>query len=323
MTTLPVINVESLGICSGGQALQGVAEAIRSACQEAGFFYLEGHGVDPALIAAAFEANRRFHALPLQEKQAVAYNRWHRGYLGFGGAQLKASSRFEPARAPNLMESYFLRHEVATDHPDCLEGRPLQGPNQWPTDPEFKDVIRRYDSVLRDLGLQLLSALSVAIGQEPTFLQQYFAPPSTALRLNHYPPNPALEGIESFGSHPHTDYGFLTLLLQDSVGGLEVEGADGQWFPVPYRKNAFVVNIGDIFARWTNDAFNSTPHRVINQSTERDRYSMAYFFDPNLDAVIDCLPAFRGVGDSKYESIRFIDYFASRLDANYQRERTA
>ncbi len=322
MTNLPVIDMERLGACSGDGGLQDTAAAIRSACQDAGFFYLEGHGIDAVSITAAFEANRKFHAQPLPIKQQIAYNRWHRGYLGFGGAQLKASSRYKPASAPNLMESFFLRHEVAADHPDRLEGRPLQGPNQWPADPGFKTAISRYDFILRDLGLRLLPAFSVAIGQDPTFLQQYFNPPSTALRLNHYPPNPAKGGEEAFGSHPHTDYGFLTLLLQDNVGGLEVEGDRGKWFPVPYRPNAFVVNIGDIFARWTNDVFRSTPHRVINKSADRDRYSIAYFFDPNLEAVIDCFPAFRETGVSKYEPIRFIDYFTGRLDANYHRAKT-
>ena len=110
-----------------------------------------------------------------------------------------------------------------------------------------------------------------------------------------------------------------TILAQDEVGGLEIERPDGARLAAPPLPGAFVCNIGDLFARWTNDVFRSTPHRVINASTERDRYSVAYFFDPNLDAVVACLPQFCAGAAANYPPVRFVDYFAARLDSNYAR----
>jgi isopenicillin N synthase-like dioxygenase len=94
---------------------------------------------------------------------------------------------------------------------------------------------------------------------------------------------------------------------------------DGSWRPAPYIPGTFILNIGDVFARWTNDQFNSTPHRVVNAPSRRDRYSVAYFFDPNLRTVIECLPRFRVDRPAAYEPVRFVDYFTTRLDANYAR----
>jgi len=319
---VPEIPIIDLGMLRQGCSTADIAttaRSIRSACEAAGFFSILNHGVPARVVEDAFEANRRFHALPQPEKDALRTNKWHRGYMGFGDATLKSSARFAAARRPNRMESFFVRHEVAPDHPDILEAKPLQGPNQWPADTWLCQAIRRYGTAICELGLRLLPALSVAVGEAPDYLGRLFDPPSTALRLIHYPPTPEDRPDDLYGSHPHTDYGFLTILAQDEIGGLEVQGREGAWLPVPVIQGAFVCNIGDVFARWTNDAFNSTPHRVINASTHRDRYSVAYFFDPNVDATVTCLPQFCRDAPAKHAPVRFIDYFTSRLDANYVR----
>ena len=316
---IPTIDLGMLAAPAGARAPDGVAHAVREASESAGFFYVVNHGVPQALVESVFEASRRFHALPQEQKDALRQNRWHRGYMGFGAAKLVSSARFEAARRPNRMESFILRHEVAQDHPDAIAGRPLQGPNQWPDDPAIAQALRRYDAALRELCMRLLPALSVAVGEAPGHFAQFFRPPSTALRIIHYPPSPAERPQDLYGSHPHTDLGFLTLLAQDEVGGLEVQAGDGSWIPAAPMRGAFVCNIGDAFARWTNDAFRSTPHRVINASAERDRYSVAYFFDPSLDATVACLPRYCSDAPAKYAPVRFGDYFAGRLDANYAR----
>lgn len=313
---IPVIDVSDLLRDGGDTAQERVAAAIYEACTSFGFFYLGGHGVDRALIADAFEANRRFHARPLDEKLALKQNRWHRGYQPFAASRLVSQARFEAARLPNQLESFFLRHEIAPDHPD-YERAPLQGPNQWPEDPAFIDVVKRYDAATRDLGLALLPAFSVAVGEAPDFFDALFAPPATALRLIHYPPSPATRPEDLFGISPHTDYGFLTILAQDDVGGLQIRTADGDWIDAPYRPDCFILNIGDILARWTNGVFNSTPHRVVNKSAEQSRYSIGMFFDPNLDAVISPLRRFEGRNGPGAAPIRYGDYFSMRLDANY------
>ena len=153
-------------------------------------------------------------------------------------------------------------------------------------------MLERYDAAVRELGHRMLRVFSVAVGETPTFFDRFFAPASTALRLIHYPPAPAVRPEDLYGIHPHTDYGFLTLLAQDDVGGLEVRRPDGTWIQARPIPGTFILNAGDILARWTSDRFNSTPHRVVNASANRDRYSIAMFFDPNIDALVEGLPRF-------------------------------
>ncbi|HEX2887077.1 isopenicillin N synthase family dioxygenase [Vineibacter terrae] len=313
---IPVVDVGSLWSPNPDHALERVAAEVHQACRSAGFFYIANHGVPQAVVDDAFEANRRFHARPLAEKLALKLNRWHRGYQAFATSKLVSSARFAPAQHPNQLESFFVRHEVDPADPAYMV-EALQGPNQWPDDDWFREVVVRYDSAVRDVGLRLLRVFSVAAGEQPDFFGRRFEPPSSALRLIHYPPAPSDRPDDLYGSHPHTDYGFLTVLAQDDVGGLQVRNTDGSWLSAPYMPGTFVVNIGDALARWTNDAFNSTPHRVINASANRDRYSIGYFFDPSLGTEISCLQRFVTDGGAKYPPIRYADYFNGRLDANY------
>jgi isopenicillin N synthase-like dioxygenase len=314
---LPVVDVGSLwsGVPDG--ELSRLGAQVCGACRSTGFFYIVNHGVARDLIAGAFEANRRFHARPLADKLKIKLNRWHRGYQTLAGSTLVSSARFAPARHPNQLESFFVRHEVDPADPG-YKVQPLQGPNQWPDDPEFHDTVSRYDTAMRDAGMRLLTVFSTAIGERPDFFAERFSPPTTALRLIHYPPAPLDRADDLYGAHPHTDYGFLTILAQDDVGGLEVRRPDGTWMAVPFVPDSFIVNIGDILARWTNDGFNSTPHRVINPSPDRDRYSIGYFFDPRLDTEIGTLAHFRESARGRtYAPVRYVDYFSGRLDANY------
>jgi isopenicillin N synthase-like dioxygenase len=315
---LPVIDVSCLWNSGSDKALVDLGKQIYTACRAAGFFYIANHGVEPALIADAFEANRRFHALPVEEKLRIRLNRWHRGYQALAGSTLVSSARFAPAKHPNQLESFFLRHEVDPADPSYRID-PLQGPNQWPDDPAFQATVRRYDAAMLDAGMRLLRGFSTAIGEPPDFFSKFFGPATTALRLIHYPPAPAERPADLYGSHPHTDYGFLTILAQDSIGGLEVRQPDGNWMPVPYIPGTFIVNVGDVLARWTNDVFNSTPHRVISPAPDKDRYSIGYFFDPSLDTEIRTLPVFaKEEAGARYQPVRYSAYFSGRLDANYQ-----
>ncbi len=312
---IPVIDIAAL--LSEPRQVEGIAELVRDACLGTGFFYVSGHGISEDLIAEVLAQNRSFHARPLTEKLKIKLNQWHRGYQPFATSTLVSSARFAPAGQPNQLESYILRHEVAAGDPG-YRVKPLMGPNQWPDEPTFRDVVGRYDAAVRALGQRLLPVFSVAVGEGADFFNRFFDPPSTALRLIHYPPAPKARPDDLFGIHPHTDYGFLTILAQDDVGGLEVQRVDGSWIEVPDLPGTFVLNIGDILARWTNEVFHSTPHRVVNPSSARDRYSVGMFFDPNMDAVVDCLDGFSGGGATvKHAPIRYGDYFRLRLDANY------
>jgi isopenicillin N synthase-like dioxygenase len=311
---IPVVDITDIDRSEA--ALREVAAAVAAACTGSGFFYLAGHGIPAADVAAVFEANRRFHARPLDEKLPIKLNRWHRGYQPFATTTLVSSARFAPARYANQMESFFIRHEIPPDTPGYGRGI-FDGPNQWPADdPAFRDVVTRFDAAFRALGHRLLRVFGVAVGESPDFFAPAFAPASTTLRLIHYPPAPATRPADLYGIHPHTDYGFLTLLAQDDVGGLEIRRPDGTWIPATPIPDTFVINVGDALARWTNAYFNSTPHRVINLSANRDRYSVAMFFDPHVDAQVACLPRFAKDG-AKHPPIRYGDYYRERLEANY------
>jgi isopenicillin N synthase-like dioxygenase len=309
---LPVIDLAGL---RDPAADASIARALDDAFRTVGFCYFVNTGIDPALLDAVFAASRRFHALPLEAKRAIAMNAFHRGYMARKTSLIETSSVARVTR-PNDSESFMLMHEVAPDDPRF--GTALNGPNQWPADlPGFSAAVRAYDAALRGLCLRLLRPIALALDLPDDALEQYFRQPTTFLRLLHYPPQPADAPDDAFGSAPHTDYGFITILAQDDVGGLEVRPRDGDWIAAPPIPGSFVVNVADMLARWTNDRWQSTPHRVKNLSPG-DRYSCPYFFDMDLDCTITCLETCNNAANPpRYPPVRYGDYLLERLDRNY------
>jgi isopenicillin N synthase-like dioxygenase len=209
-------------------------------------------------------------------------------------------------------------HEVAADDPGALAGKPLQGPNHWPDEavlPGFRAAVDRYVAQMNALARKLVHAISIALDLPAQSMDRYFEKPTTFLRLLHYPPQREEAGL--FGSAPHTDYGYITLLAQDGAGGLEVRNRAGEWIAAPPIPDTFVMNVGDILARWSNDRFVSTPHRVINRSGQ-ERYSQPFFFDPSMDELIEALPTCVPEGtEPKYAPVLYGDYLMERIDKNY------
>ena len=311
---IPLIDLSPLRTTKG---LQEISAKIKAACLGAGFFMVRNHEIDEDLLAAVFRANRCFHNLPLADKNTIKLNHWHRGYQGFGTSTLVSSARFPPAATANQLASFFIRQEVSPEDPDYLNGA-LKGPNQWPDDADFEDVVRRYDTTVRGLATALLPAFALAVGEGRDFFLPFFDNATTALRLIHYPPAPVGQADRAYGIHPHTDYGFITILAQDEIGGLELQGPGGGWLPAPPVPGALIINIGDAMARWTNDVFNSTPHRVISPTADTSRYSVALFFDPDMAATIRCLDQFTDAArPPQHDAIRFGDYIEERLNSNY------
>lgn len=313
---IPIIDLRPL-LEHAPDGLQQVAEQFRRAYSEVGFSYIINHGVPQDLINETFEAHRRFHALPPEEKMQIAVNAWHRGYIAINTSTDVTTTLAEVSR-PNQSESFMMMHEYAPDDPDVLAGKPLAGPNQWPSSlPEFKNVVRNYNRTLQGLCESLLPAFSVALGGAADDMTSFFHRPTTFLRLLHYPPIPGARPDDLYGSAPHTDYGFITVLAQDDAGGLQVRTADGHWIDAPPVPGAFILNTGDITARWSNDRFLSTPHRVYNRQ-DRDRYSVAFFYDPGMDQEISALPTCCDAGETpKYEPVTYGNFLMSHLDANH------
>ncbi len=293
-----------------------VARALGDALGSVGFAYLAGHTVAPATRAAAFAASREFHAASDAQKRSVAINAQHRGYMGLATSTIRTSSVAAVTR-PNLSESLMLMHELPADDPGLLAGLPLQGPNQWPAWlPGFKGAIERYIAEVDALSRHVVRLVALSLDLPATALDHHFEKPTTFLRLLHYPPQPTGED-GGIGSAPHTDYGIVTLLAQDDSGGLQVRPRGGDWIEAPPIPDTYVLNVGDMLARWTNDRFVSTPHRVINRSTG-DRYSLPYFFDPSMDSRIECLPTCTDPEHPpRYAPVRYGDYLMERLDKNY------
>lgn len=309
---LPVIDLANLRDPATDAAIAG---ALDDAFRTVGFCYFVNTGIDPTLTDAVFAASRGFHALAHEAKHAIAMNAFHRGYMARNTSLIETSSVARVTR-PNYSESFMLMHDVPPDDPRF--GTPLNGPNQWPGAlPGFREAVLAYDTALRAFCLRLLRPIALALDLPPDALAPWFRHPTTFLRLLHYPPQPTDAPDDAFGSAPHTDYGFITILAQDNAGGLEVRPRDGDWIPAPPIPGSFVVNVADMLARWTNDRWQSTPHRVKNLSG-RDRFSCPYFFDMDLDCTVACLDTCHSASNpTRHPPVRYGDYLLQRLDRNY------
>jgi isopenicillin N synthase-like dioxygenase len=285
---IPVIDFAPVFAGAPG-ALQRAATEVGRACEHVGFFYAAGHGVDESLIDRAFAASRRFHALPLEEKLKLRLNENNIGYLPIN-ASVQGASTVHKATRPNQNESFFVSHDRGPDHPDVVAGIPLRGRNQWPESlPDIRADMMAYFDALGAMCDRIIPVFAVALGMPADFFAPFFANEAHAnLRFLHYPPQPADEE-NLFGQAPHTDNSFMTALARTDVPGLAVRLPSGEWFPPPVIPGTFLINLGNIMRRWSNNRFLSTPHGVLNDSGA-DRYSIAYFHSPNPAAVIECLP---------------------------------
>lgn len=285
---------------------ESVGASIVDAYATLGFSYVVDHPIDLDLQAEAFEMSRRFHALPESRKRNVEVNRFHRGYVPFASSTDRTSTLGE-ARKPNLSESFLMLRELPEDHLDVREGVYLAGPNQWPKEPVgFKEVLTAYNDAMSEFASRVMSAIDLAFDARGS-ISRWFTEPTTWLRLLHYPPQDPQGPADEFGSAPHTDFGAITLLAQDDVGGLSVSTPDGHWADVPPVTGAFVMNVGDILSRWSGGRLISTPHKVTNRSG-RERFSIPFFFDPSMRAPVD-------LADPTGQT--FGDYVRHHLEGSY------
>lgn len=253
-----------------------LARRLDDALRADGFVAVTGHGVPADVVAAAFDASRRFFALPEPAKCRWHIDRWplHRGFDPVGWQAL------DPDRPADLKESFYLGVEAL-------------GPNQWPDEalvPGFRAALDAYAAALRTLAARMMGLFEQALSLPPRHFDAYTRRPNCVTRLLHYPPAPAVVLPGQLGCGAHTDWGALTLLAQDDAGGLQVQRADGRWLDVEPVPGAFVVNIGDMTRRWTNDRWRSTMHRVVPRRVGIERWSIAYFFDLDADALVAPLP---------------------------------
>ena len=273
---IPIIDVSRLG--GNAADCQAVSIQLGEACRESGFFYAVGHGVEDDLQRRLQELSREFFAQDLEVKlrirMALGGRAW-RGYFRVGDELTSGK--------PDQKEGLYFGAELPADHPRVQDGTPLHGPNLFPADPPgLREAVLEYMDALTQLGHRLMAGIALSLGlEESYFAQRYTAQPLTLFRIFSYPPprDPNLWGVGE-----HTDYGLLTILLQDDAGGLEVR-SQSRWVAAPPIRGSFVCNIGDMLDRMTRGLYRSTPHRVRNPAP-RDRLSFPFFFDPNFFARV-------------------------------------
>lgn len=320
MNTLPLIDIAPL-YGTDSAAWRDVATQIDAACRNWGFFYITGHGIPPERIDALLAAAKAFFALPEAEKLKIDITRTahHRGYGAIATEQL------DPTQPSDLKETFDMGFHMAADHPEVLAGKPLRGPNRHPDLPGWAPLMEQHYADMQALAQTLLRAIALALGIERDFFDARFAEPISVFRMIHYPPRHTARSADQPGAGAHTDYGCVTLLYQDDAGGLQVRNVNGEWIDAPPIPGSFVVNIGDMMARWSNDRYTSTPHRVISPLGVH-RYSMPFFAEPHPDTEISCLPNCSSTDNPpKYPPVTSAEYLLSRFADTYayRREETA
>ena len=298
---LPVIDISEL--CSDDPAKRtAVGAQLRAACVDKGFFYCAGHGIPQGLIDAVFAETKGLFALPEESKLEIEKSRvstCNRGYEVLGGQVLEAGA------PPDRKEGYYIGLELPSDDPRVAAGRFNRGPNVWPNGlPGFEPTMAAYFEAMRRLAERLMNGIALSLGLEEDYFDTYKRDPIATLRLLHYPPQRDNAAPDEKGAGAHTDWGALTLLLQDDVGGLQVlDNASGDWIHADPVPGTFVVNLGDALARWTNDLYKSTRHRVVN-SSGRERYSVPFFYNGDADYEVHCIPTCLEPGETpKYAPV--------------------
>lgn len=299
--TVPVIDIAP---CRTGAASdkRRLARAIETACRDIGFLIIAGHDVSPGLITDVEEVSREFFDLPLVEKMRVLRPTPDvtRGYIPIEGESV-ARSRGE--YAPGDLNESFMVGPVDVGDTAYFHG-PAAGkhfaPNLWPDRPSrLRAVYTTYYRVMSDLARTLMRLFALALDQPETFFDDKIDRHISRLRVRNYPAPARPPAPGQLRAGAHSDYGSLTILkAEDKAGGLQVMNPAGDWVDVPIVTDCFIVNLGDLMARWTNDQWVSTLHRVVNPPMDlaplSRRQSLVFFHNPNYDAVIECIPSCRG-----------------------------
>ena len=286
-----MIDVE--GLRGASDLLPEIVDAIDAACTEIGFFVVTGHGIETQ-VDDVFDAARELFGLPEATKETLA---------------MVDRQGFVPARHNVLDHSL---HSAPAEYYDVG----TRGDGRWPspTDlPSFRAVVTRYQQAALGVAANLMQALAVVHDLTPTFFADRMRDPQCFLRMFHYESQSSGDASTVL-TDPHTDYGLITLLATDGVAGLEVRPRDGEWTMVEAPPRSLVVNLGDMLARWTNDRYVSTPHRVSAPAAS-DRYSVPFFVNPDADTVVECIPSCAAADrPARYEPVTATQFLQGRID---------
>ena len=301
VSEIPKIDARLLGSKTGQVK---AARQIHFAATNVGFFYLVNHSIEAAVIQQVFGASKQFFALDPEIKASVRVDKKQRGWMAEG------MSTMRNAATHDRKEVFFWGPEYSDDVISLCANKALIAGNKWPHDtcPVLRSSILPYYNLICDIARNLLQAIAIGFDVHETFFENRYKLPLARGQLVYYPPSES----RNHGVAPHTDFGMITLLLQDDNGGLKVQTHDKQWLDVPPVTNSLVVNMGDLLQRWSNNRFLSTMHCVRNTSG-RNRYSIPVFFDPDTDAIIDPRdPNLPRNTSAKYEPVSAGEYIMCR-----------
>ncbi|MDX8529319.1 2-oxoglutarate and iron-dependent oxygenase domain-containing protein [Mesorhizobium sp. MSK_1335] len=303
---LPVVDIAPL---IDGSNKQRVAKEIRWALSNTGFMYVKNHGIPQDFVDSVFNVSRRFFDLAMSQKMTLHISK---SDVAFRGYVEPFGENTDPSKTKDLKECFDIGPERST-----LEG-PFLGPNQWPSSlPEFRELTYGYHQKMLSLAKILLSGVALSLDLTEGYFENLMRDPISVQRLLHYPSQSGYVREEIIGIGAHTDYGSLAILAQDDVGGLQVMNRDGDWVDGVPINGTFVINIGDLIQRLTNDVYLANMHRVVNISG-RERYSIPFFIDADFNATIE--PLASCVTDSnplRYKPITCGEHKLGRFAASY------
>jgi len=307
-TRLPIVDLEE-SLTGGAAGRRAVAAQIRAAVCDTGFLYVARHGVDPDLVTRTFAEARRFLALPLERKERTKRRPDRRGYEGLEGQATGVYMR--PEGVPivgDLKESFNFGRDRGPVTPKFAE-------NQWPDDlPGFRETLEEYYTAVDGLAQHLVRLLALSLELPEDFFAEAFRYPSATCRLLKYPPQGPDAKPYQMGAAAHTDLGAVTILAQDEHEALELQNRNGAWIRATPVPGTFVVNIADMFMHWTNDLYRSSVHRVMNNTSNTDRYSIVFFFSPSYHTRVEPLPQCVSADrPAQYEPVVYGEYGTTRL----------
>ena len=298
---VPIIDITPL---RDGSNPREVAKKLFKASTGLGFIYIKGHGIPDSKINSLRNDGLNFFRMEKKHKTEVTVSSKHRGWLGYGGAKMKDDAK------PDLKESFIWGFE---DDSYDLDDHPVRGPNQWPSFiPSLRQNALNYFQEADSLAKNLLKGFALGLNLDENFFIKNSSQPLSRASLVYYPDQPEKLGENQFGVSAHTDFGVLTILCQDTVGGLQIQDLAGEWFHAPPIEGTIIVNVADLLSRWTDGLYKSTPHRVVNQSG-KERMSIVLAFDPNPETIIDPREVFGENHKSKNEPITCGDYLIWRF----------
>ena len=302
-TDIPIIDI---GALRDGTNVEFVGKQLGRAATEVGFLYVRNHGVERGIIDTARAAGLAFFNLPDEVKLTAAVNKHHHGYLKPGATKMYDGAEVD------LKESFNWGMEFNAPQ-ETLSAKAFLGPNPWPAPmPELRAGVYPYYEAASACAVDLLKGFATAAGLPSDTFTRASNYPISRGSLQYYPPQPLAAGKLRYGVAPHTDFGVLTVLCQDEVGGLQLQTLDDEWIAVPPVPGTLVVNIGDLLQRWSNGLFRSTRHRVINASG-RERLSLVLAYDPNFETLVDPSIFCRPGEVPKDEAITCGDYLTWRF----------